>query len=289
MAHSRACPAVDPPASEGTELTRTAWRPAAIQACAAGDPVGVEKVLKAYLDPSTGEPPDALKMFLVRWLRPPEWHLLRGLADSSDPAARQVAALLTPSAWLVRPAAAEARLRRLARDEVVEVRDWAALALAELVTAYSDGTDVVRRWALHANAYVRRAAAAGVGWAAASVDSATARHLLDAVTPLMADDADEVRYVLGPVAIGDGMLAYHPDLTLAWLDPLSAAQDPQIRWAVARALGGRAARVHQEAAWRVLAQLLEDPIRMVRQAARSTAAGLNTALYPPTGRHHSAR
>jgi hypothetical protein len=260
-------------------LSRTAWRHEAIRACATRDPVQVEKVLRGYTELSTGTAPDALKMFLVRWLRPPDWPLLRGLADSTDPSARQVAALLVPSAWLVRASAAEARLRRLARDESPAVRDWVALAIAELVTSYTDGADVVRRWAGHSSVEARRAAAVGTGWAAASADTATARRLLDALTPLMSDPSEDVRYLLAPVAIGDGMLRYHPDLTLSWLGALASAPEPQTRWAVARALGSRAARVHQEAAWRVLAPLVEDQEQEVRQAARLAAASLSPTLF----------
>lgn len=260
-------------------MSRTAWRHEAIRACATRDPVQVEKVLRSYTELSTGTAPDALKMFLVRWLRPPDWPLLRGLADSPDPSARQVAALLVPSAWLVRASAAEARLRRLARDESPAVRDWVALAIAELVTSYTDGADVVRRWAGHSSVEARRAAAVGTGWAAASADTATARRLLDALTPLMSDPSEDVRYLLAPVAIGDGMLRYHPDLTLSWLGALASAPEPQTRWAVARALGSRAARVHQEAAWRVLAPLVEDHEQEVRQAARLAAASLSPTLF----------
>ncbi|MQA01391.1 MAG: hypothetical protein GEV07_01245 [Streptosporangiales bacterium] len=239
----------------------------------------MEKLLRSYTELATGTAPDALKMFLVRWLKPPDWRLLRGLADSTDPSARQVAALLVPSAWLVRAAAAEARLRRLARDESPAVRDWVALAIAELVTSYSDGSDVVKRWASHSSVEARRAAAVGTGWAAASADTATARRLLDALTPLMADGTEEVRYVLAPITIGDGMLRYHPDLTLAWLGTLARGTQPQARWAVARALGCRAAKAHQEAAWRVLAPLVDDREQEVRQAARLAAASLSPSLF----------
>ena len=192
------------------------------------------------------------------------------LADRPEAAARAIGVGLFRHYWPSRPDEVQARLLRLADDEDWWVREAAHSTMGSLLTAHFDDLyPILRSWARHPSANVRRGVAIAARQAGNERREDWAEALLNLVEPLLADREEYVRKNLGPYAIGDGLLRCYPRPTLARLRRWADDPREEVRWNVAMAFRSFGGTRHLQEALEILAQLAADERRFVWRAAAS--------------------
>ncbi len=192
------------------------------------------------------------------------------LAGRPEPAARAITAPLFRHYWPSRPDEVQARLLRLADDEDWLVREAAHSTLGGLFTTHFDVLyPILRSWARHPSANVRRGVAIAVREAANERREEWAEPLLNLVEPLLADREKYVRKNLGPYAIGDGLLRCYPALTLRYLEKWAESDNEQVRWNVVMSFASYGGNKQWEKALEILARLATDERRYVWRAVAS--------------------
>jgi 3-methyladenine DNA glycosylase AlkC len=201
------------------------------------------------------------------------------LLRSESAAARSLGAMLAAtfieSFYEQRPHEAEELMIRIADDVHWEVRESADNVLLPLLERNFDGAyALLQRWAGHPSENVRRAVVLTAKKAGKERRPEWGEPLLDLLKPLLGDRSVYVRKNLGPFAIGDGLLRYYPDLTIARLTRWAEEEDEQVRWNVSMAFSTAEAARHLDAALPILERLAADDRRFVWRAVASAMRNL---------------
>lgn len=201
------------------------------------------------------------------------------LLDNESAAARDLAAMLTATfiaeLYSLQPLAAEEITLRIADDTHWEVREDVDNVMLEIVKLdFDEAYALLKKWAKHPSENVRRAVVMTAKKAGRERRPEWACPLLDLLALFLSDRSVYVRKNLGPFAIGDGFLRYHPALTLQYLDKWSRMGDDQVRWNVAMAFSSAEAAKHIEAALPILERLASDERRFVWRAVASAMRNL---------------
>ncbi|MDH7487548.1 MAG: HEAT repeat domain-containing protein [Anaerolineae bacterium] len=192
------------------------------------------------------------------------------LADRPEPAARAIAAPLFRHYWPLRPDEVLARVLQLADDEDWWVREAAHSTMGSLLSAHFDAFyPILRSWARHPSANVRRGVAIAAREAANERKEEWAEPLLHLVELLLADREEYVRKNLGSYAIGDGLLRCYPELTLRHLEKWAESDDEQVRWNVAMSFASYGGNKQWQKALEILTRLATDERRYVWRAVAS--------------------
>lgn len=196
------------------------------------------------------------------------------LADSDNPTAKEIGISLLPPVYASAPEEIDARFLRTGDDPNWEVREWAASALAHVISGHFELTHSrLREWTEHPSPNVRRLAVVAAGYAMRDCTAAQCRQLLDLLTSVMADTDPYVSKNLGAFALGSYAIRYQPELVARWATRLDLA-DEQVAWNLTMmfttAEGARRARHFSG----LLEQLARDERRRVRSAVRKATANL---------------
>lgn len=191
-------------------------------------------------------------------------------ADSPDPTANELAAILLAERFAQDPDQVSRALRELAGRDHWEVREWAAsgcgLALQQHFAAFYPA---LQGWAKAPDANLRRAVALAAMYGSRGLPESRADPLLDLVEPLLPDREPYVRKNLGPFALGDGLLPRYPRHTLARLEHWAGSPDEMVCWNVAMVFTAAAARKYAADGLRILTKLEPDPRPTVKRAVQS--------------------
>ncbi|GAA0594918.1 hypothetical protein GCM10009001_08800 [Virgibacillus siamensis] len=194
-----------------------------------------------------------------------------GLANLADPTAKEIAAHLLGKIYEVKPEQVTEKLRILADDENWEVREWAAGACGDILSNHFQAFyDDMMNWTADESGNVRRAAALAAKYAGKIRKPEYAEPLLDLVEQLLTDDDHYVRKNLGAFAIGDGLLRYYPESTLARLDNWIKVDDEHARWNIAKIFSAAEGMKHVNECKEIFQVLLKDDRNKVKRAVRST-------------------
>jgi 3-methyladenine DNA glycosylase AlkC len=201
------------------------------------------------------------------------------LLGSESDAARSVGAMLAETfigpLYDRQPRQAEDLMLRVADDPHWEIRESADSLLRQVCKAdFEAGYALLQRWATHPSENVRRAVVLTVKKLGKERQPAWGNPLLDLLEPLLGDRSTYVRKNLGPFAIGDGLLRYHPELAVQRLSQWAEAEDEQVRWNVAMAFSTAEGARHLDAALPILERLAADERRFVWRAVASAMRNL---------------
>lgn len=264
-----------PPAATST------WIPA-FDACLGSDDLdGAVVCLDRLKTGHAGTAPQAVKDAAIRRLqhaygedsaRVREVGLV--LAASENPTAKEIGISLLSRVYDTAPVAIGQRLLRTGDDDNWEVREWAASALAHVISGrFELVLPRVWEWAMHRSPNVRRMAVVAAGYAMRDCTAAQCQGLLDLLTPLMADPDPYVGKNLGAFALGGYAVRYRPELVATWtrgldLDHERTAWNPTMMFTTAE--GAKAAALFPD----VLAHLAQDERRRVKSAVSKAVANI---------------
>jgi 3-methyladenine DNA glycosylase AlkC len=177
--------------------------------------------------------------------------------------------------YTLQPLKAEEITLRIADDAHWEVREDVDNVMLEIVKFdFDEAYALLKKWTKHPSENVRRAVVMTAKKAGRERRLEWACPLLDLLEYLLNDRSVYVRKNLGPFAIGDGFLRYHPAITLQYLETWSKMEDGQVRWNVAMAFSSAEAAKHIEAALPILERLACDERRFVWRAVTSAMRNL---------------
>lgn len=268
------------------------WKEKFAAAVRQEDLESVLSILDAQKTGHAGTPPKALKVQAVQVIRDryrespaPLFHYALQLAQTRNDGAKEIGVTLLPASYHQHPAAVTERVLALSDDANWEVREWAASALGVLIAQAFEGVyPTLKQWAVHASPNVRRAVVVGIGAAARACDQAHCQLLLDVLQPLLADTNAYVKKNLGPFALGDSLLRYHPVLVATWLNQVLQQENQEVRWNIAMVMTTAEAARHFHLLRETFAQLAADtrvPVRKaVYRAARNLMRHIPEQLLP---------
>lgn len=187
-----------------------------------------------------GTAPQAIKDAAIRLLRNAygiDSERLReiglALAASENPTAKEIGISLLAPFYDTASVAIDERFLRTGDDSNWEVREWAASALARVITGHFELVlPSAREWATHSSPNVRRLVVVAAGYAMRDCAAAQCQGLLDLLTPLMADSDPYVGKNLGAFALGSYSVRYQPELVVAWANGLDL-EDERTAWNLA--------------------------------------------------------
>lgn len=192
------------------------------------------------------------------------------LAKADEAVARHVACGLLTRCYAENSEKTSKLLERLAGDRDWTVREAAGQAAGSLLrTSFPEVLELLRRFAAHDSAHVRRCVPMAAKKAARTRDLGFAEPLLKLVAPLLADRDPIVRRSLGPFALGSGLLQFYPNAAFEYLVQWSTSYDEQVLWNVAMAFSGVGAEAMPKKAIIVLRKLSLDERRYVWRAVAS--------------------
>lgn len=262
--------------------TRTApWIPAFDECLAAGELEGAITILDTLATGHAGTAPQAVKDAAVaRIRRTLGAHSERtgeiglALAMAENATAREIGISLPPPFYGSAPVEVDQRLLHTGDDPNWEVREWAASALAHVVSGHFElVVPRLRDWAAHPSPIVRRMVAVASGSAMRDCTPAHCEELLDLLTPLMADRDPYVGKNLGAFALGSYAIRYRPDLVARWVDTQDLG-DERTAWNLAMMFTTSEGAKHADRFPAVLARLAEDERKSVRTALGKASANL---------------
>lgn len=262
-------------------VTTSTWIPAFDACLGADDLDGAMHRLDALKTGHAGTPPQAVKDTAIRRLRnaygtdgPRIRKIGLALAGSEHPTAKEIGISLLPPFYDAAAPAIDERFLRTGDDPNWEVREWAASALASVISGHFEL--VLPRaweWATHPSPNVRRLVVVAAGYAMRDCTAAQCQELLRLLTPLMADPDPYVGKNLGAFALGSYAIRYRPELVAPWANGLEL-DDERTTWNLAMmfttAEGAKAAALFPD----VLARLALDERTRVRGAVRKATANL---------------
>lgn len=197
------------------------------------------------------------------------------LTMSDDPTAKEIGISLLPPVSASAPEEIDARFLRTGDDPNWEVREWAASALAHVISGHVDQVHPrLREWTANPSPNVRRMVVVAAGYAMRDCTAAQCRRLLDLLTSVMADTDSYVSKNLGPFALGSYAIRYQPELLAQWAIHLNLA-DEQVAWNLAMVFTtaeGAKRAMHFSG---LLEQLERDERRRVQSAVRKATANLS--------------
>lgn len=262
--------------------TTTTWI-STFDACLAADDLdGAIRCLDALKTGHAGTPPQAVKDVAITRLRNAygtDSARIRGiglaLAASENPTAKEIGISLLARVYDTAPVSIQEQFLRTGDDLNWEVREWAASALAHVISGHFElALPQVREWAMHPSPNVRRMVVVAAGYAMRDCTAAQSQGLLDLLTPLMADPDPYVGKNFGAFALGGYAVRYRPELVVAWTNALDL-DDERTAWNLAMmfttAEGAKAAALFPD----VLARLARDERTRVKSAVRKATANLS--------------
>jgi HEAT repeat protein len=173
------------------------------------------------------------------------------------------------------PAQAFESLMKLAEHHDWQIREYVASSAGELFDRYfQELREHVLRFAQVGSPNVKRAIALSIKIAARSRDNERVNFLLDVTDKLLSEEDPYVLKNLGPFAIGDGLLRYYTDPTLAALKRWSKSENPVVRWNVAMALTTASARERASLVKPILRNLSTDTDKSVQRAVAKAKRNL---------------
>lgn len=238
-----------------------------------GDLEGAVDLLDTMKTGHANTPPQAVKDKAVRSIQraytaDPERLFAAGMAlvSSENAGAKEIGIYLLPPFYETATDAVDEQFVRLGDDANWEVREWAASALAYVISGHFERVHSrLQRWIGHPSANVRRMVAVASGYAMRDCIEAQCEQLLMLLTPLMADTDRYVSKNLGAFALGSYALRHCPHVVARWATTLELS-DEQTAWNLATMLTGTEASKQPEVFQRLLARLVRDDRRRVRRA-----------------------
>ncbi|UCF10379.1 MAG: HEAT repeat domain-containing protein [Candidatus Bipolaricaulota bacterium] len=195
---------------------------------------------------------------------------IQELASAEEPEARHIACGLLTRCFTENRTKTAKLLEQLAADKDWTVREAAGQAAGSLLrTSFKDVLEILRRFAGHESAHVRRCVPMAAMKAARTRRLEYAEPLLKLLAPLLDDRDPIVRRSLGPFALGGGLLRAYPDAAFEYLVQWSTSYDAQVLWNIAMAFSGAGAAEMPRKAIIVLRKLSLDERRYVWRAVAS--------------------
>jgi hypothetical protein len=195
---------------------------------------------------------------------------VKKLVAADETEARHVACGLLTRCYSEDPAKTSQFLERLASDRDWTVREAAGQAAGSLLrTSFPEVLELLRRFATHDSAHVRRCVPMAAMKASRTRRLEYAEPLLKLLAPLLADRDPIVRRSLGPFALGKGLLKFYPNAAFEYLVQWSTSYDEQVLWNIAMAFSGGGAAAMPKKAIIVLRKLSLDERRYVWRAVAS--------------------
>jgi 3-methyladenine DNA glycosylase AlkD len=231
-------------------------------------------IIDAQRTPHAGTPPKAVKMQAVRLIQAcdqdnPEalFALAIAFSQAGSDGAKEIALKLLPPFYHLHSKAVCDCVLALSDDPNWEVREWAASALGSIITiAFEMVYPTLKQWKEHESPNVRRAVVVSIGSAARNCNQEQCSLLLEVLEPLLADTHPYVSKNLGPFAIGDSLLRYHPILVADWLNKALHNENEQARWNIAMVMSAAESARHFPLLRDLLSQLATDTRPFVRRA-----------------------
>ncbi|MCK4305712.1 MAG: HEAT repeat domain-containing protein [Candidatus Eisenbacteria sp.] len=203
------------------------------------------------------------------------WNWTRLSAARPESEAREMACVLLDAFWKDHRKEVERLTLNLARDEDVDVRQYAAGTMARIIRGnFRQRFKHLQVWSRHPDPSVRRQVIIATVGVADPEHPERAKPLLDLLEPHLADRDPYVRRNLGPFALGQGLLRAYPDATLARFQQWIRSDDEIVRWNLAMGLATAVRLSEWEAALEVLRVLAADNRRFVWGAASAALGNL---------------
>jgi len=194
----------------------------------------------------------------------------RDLVTDGKQGALHLAGQLIPACYRHDANAAMKLLLHLVGNADWTVRDAAAETCGRLLRGnFTPMLETLHIWRTDASPAVRRAVVVAAGRAARSDRLERAEPLLKLLEPLLADEDDAVRRVLGPSTLGRSLLGCYPTIAFEYVLKWSTSYDPPVLWNVAMAFSAPPAAAIGRKALIVLRKLSLDDRRSVRRAVSS--------------------
>ncbi len=240
--------------------------------------------LAKYLMSGThhGKPgaPQAVKLGVIGLLREcsPARQLAwaKRLMKREENIARSVACGLVAAGWERDRVGTEKRLRTLAEDADWEVREWAAGALADVLTRdFAGGMALCDAWSRQADEAPCRAVALALSSRSKERNAAETAPMLEIIGRLLPLDGAYLQKNLGPFVLGGGFLSRCPDATLKLLRQASRRRDENTRWNVAMAFTTAASRKHAAEGAKILDALGQDERKRIKSAVARARKNLS--------------
>jgi len=257
------------------------WTCAFSESITSGDLDGAIAILDTMKTAHAGTAPQAVKHAAIAQIRkayrPDSDRTCAAglaLAISGSATAREIGISLLPPFYAAAPIPIDDRFLRTGDDASWEVREWAASALAHVISGHFDLVHPrLHEWTAHPSPNVRRMVVVAAGYAMRDCTTAQCRQLLDLLASVMADADPYVSRNLGAFALGSYAIRYQPELVAEWaprlaLDDERTARNLAMMFTTAE--GARQAERFSE----LLARLAKDDRTRVRTAIRKATANL---------------
>lgn len=196
------------------------------------------------------------------------------LAASESSTAKEIGISLLPRVYGAAPVAIDQCFLRTGGDDNWEAREWAASALAHVISGHFELVfPRLREWAMHPSPNVRRMVVVAAGYATRDCTAGQCDELLRLLTPLMSDTDSYVGKSLGAFALGGYAIRYRPDQVAMWAGGLDL-DDARTAWNVAMMFTTAAGARQADRFADLLACLAVDERRSVGAAVRKAAANI---------------
>lgn len=193
---------------------------------------------------------------------------------TGNAATKEIGIALLPPFYAAHEAEVNEQFLRVGDDANWEVREWAASALAYVVVAHFDLVHSrLREWSNHPSPNVRRLVVVAAGYATRDCTSIQCKHLLDVLTPLMADTNAYVSKNLGAFALGSYAVRYQHELVAEWATGLDLDNE-QIAWSLAMIFTTAEGAKHLDALQELFLSLVRDDRKKVQRAVKKALSNL---------------
>lgn len=253
----------------------------------AHDLAGAISCLDALKTGHANIPPQAVKDKAVKLIRETYgsdtkclYEAGMALVRSKNDAAKEIGICLLPPFYESATAVINEQLIHVGDDPNWEVREWAASALAHVISGSFDLVyPSLREWTTHPSSNIRRMVIVASGYAMRDCTVAQCRRLVDLLTPLLADTDAYVSKNLGPFALGSYAIRDHADLVARWACRLDR-RDERTAWNLAMMFTTAEASRQLEALGGLLRLLACDDRKRVKSAVRKAMANLEKRNRP---------
>ncbi|MEM7536983.1 MAG: HEAT repeat domain-containing protein [Chloroflexota bacterium] len=180
-----------------------------------------------------GTPPQkikdrAIKLIHKKYRDQPErlYEYALAFANSSNDGAKEIGVYLLPEFYARNSEEIDEIVACLGDDDNWEVREWAAGALAYIISgSFSRIFPKLAQWVQDPSANIRRMTAVAIGFATRDCTSEQCQQLLPLLTPLMADTDKYVSKNMGAYAVSNCALKHQPALVETWLRTIDDANE----------------------------------------------------------------
>ncbi len=197
---------------------------------------------------------------------------------AESPGAQELGALLFSSAYPYAPAELRAALGDAAQSEHWEVREWAAGALGEALSAHlGDLWPVVRAWTKSPSDRLRRAAVLALMEFGRVCPPEDVGKVLDILGDMLGDPSPYVQKSLAPFAIGSALAQRDGAVVAAKLREWAHRDDDLVRAQVALVFTAKPAARMAPRLTDVLDALSSDPSPQVQRALKKARRAIANA------------